>query len=157
MVNRNMWKLLATVAVILSAHVCPSGLAEASPGKNKKKGGAPVTQGSEVPPKSAPKPLSIVGKVLYGDSDATEDIAVVSVKEVFDHLPSYRKIQEENLKKTKARYHFLITQANEEFQAAVEAVARSGSIVAVVEKGGVENADDRVDDVTQKVIAQISE
>lgn len=158
MVNRNMWKLLAPVALIFSAALGPDAYG-AYPGKGKGDGSPPQAEPgkTEDPAKEAPKPLAIVGKVVYGDASATENIAVVSVKEIFDHLPSYKKIQEENVKKTKARYHFLITQANEEFQAALEAVARTGSIVAVVEKGGVENADDWVVDLTAKVIAQITE
>ena len=43
--------------------------------------------------------------------------------EVFAAIPSYKKIKTENVPKHKARYHILITRANEEFQTAVQAIA----------------------------------
>lgn len=187
MAMRNMWKLLATIAIILPALLCgstveaavdkggkaPSATKSGKKSRKTKQGGsaepasvdpAPAAEpGSDEPatePGSDPAPaapMRIVGKVVYGDASASENLATVDVKEVFDHLPSYRKIQEENLKKTKARYHFLLAQANEEFRTAVTSAARTAGVLAVVEAGGVENPDDSVTDLTAKVIEDLDD
>ena len=99
-------------------------------------------------------PARVVGRVVYGEAKG-KVIATVDVKKVFQHIPSYRKIQQENLKKTKARYHFLISQANQAFQQAVEIEALTQSIDVVVEAGGVENAGADVVDLTDTVIKRI--
>lgn len=110
--------------------------------------GTPAAKGKDGPPR-------ITGRVVYGDAKGGGVIATVDVKKVFGHIPAYRKISQENLKKTKARYHFLISQANEAFQQAVELEASTKSVDVVVEKGGVENADQTVVDLTDKVIKRI--
>lgn len=97
----------------------------------------------------------VVGRVIYGVAAKAGSRAVVDVKKVFEHISSYQKIRDENLKKTKARYHFLLAEANQEFQQAVEIVALAESVDVVVETGGIENADATVVDLTDKVIARI--
>ena len=96
-------------------------------------------QSPPVPP--VPPVPRITGRVIhgsiYGELAAGRKVAEVDVSKVFEVIPAYKKIRRENLKKTKAQYHILIAQANQEFQAAVEAEALHQDIVLVVEKGGV--------------------
>ena len=110
-----------------------SGADDKAPAQKSKSGAGQ----SEQPP---PAP-TITGRVIhgsiYGQLAVGEKVAVVDISRVFEVIPAYQKIKREQLKKTKAQYHILIAQANQEFQAAVEAEAVHAGLGLVVEKGGV--------------------
>lgn len=130
-----------------------TGAAKAS-GTGGEPAGAGSTSANQVPPPPE-EPPAVTGEVIYGDLWSYQTVATVDVERVFEHLPSYKKIQSENLKKTKARYHFLIAQANDELRAAVARAAKAQSIDVVVEKGGADESDARVVDLTDEVIEAI--
>ncbi len=97
--------------------------------------------------------LRVTGKVLYGDVVQVRKAAVVDVQKVFAAIPAYKKIKTENVPKHKARYHILVSQANQEFQAAVQAVALHDAFDLVAEKGGTQGG--APTDITDQVLARI--
>lgn len=97
--------------------------------------------------------LQVTGKVLYGDVVQVRKAAVVDVQKVFAAIPAYKKIKTENVPKHKARYHILVNQANQEFQAAVQAVALHDAFDLVAEKGGTRGG--APTDITDQVLARI--
>lgn len=95
----------------------------------------------------------VTGKIIYGEIKGARRVATVDVKRSFAKIPSYQRIQKENIKKTKAEYHILVAKANQEFQLAVEAAALRGFVDLVVEKGGIKGgADLELVDITDTVI-----
>lgn len=104
----------------------------------------------------ATKPLpkvAIRGKVLVGDAKSFHSIAIVSRREVFDVIPAIRTLRAEKTGKDSARYHFLVYEANREFQRALLAAAARRGVDLVVEEGGVEAAGIEVADLTADAIA----
>ncbi|MFH0943860.1 MAG: hypothetical protein V2A76_01575 [Planctomycetota bacterium] len=124
--------------------------AEGADGKEQQGAPAPEEASSKEPSTQA---MRITGRVIYGsvygELEPGQKVAVVDVSGVFDVIPAYRKIQRENLKKTKAQYHILMDQANKEFAAAVEAEALHAGFGLVIEKGGVTGV--RVVDISEKL------
>ena len=95
----------------------------------------------------------MTGKVIFGQAAGAQRVATVDVKRCFARIPSYRKIQKQNIKKTKAEYHILVAKANERFQTAVETAALTGYVDLVVEKGGIRGGEGvELVDITQEVI-----
>ncbi len=103
----------------------------------------------------ATKPLpkvAIRGKVLVGDAKSFHSVAVVERREVFDVIPAIRTLRAEKVSKDSARYHFLVYEANREFQRALIAAAARRGVDLVVEAGGVEAAGIEVHDLTDDAI-----
>lgn len=123
------------------------GAAAENPAENPAEEPAAETPGTE-------EKLRVTGKILYGDALQVRKVAVVDVQKVFAAIPAYRKIQTENVPKHKARYHILVSQANQEFQAAVHAVALHDAFDLVVEKGGLKGGTST--DITELVLTRVS-
>lgn len=123
-------------------------------GKKDKQAPAPEEAASESESTGA---MRLTGRVIHGsvhgELEPGKKVAVVDISGVFEVIPAYKKIQRENLKKTKAQYHILIAQANEEFTAAVEAEALHGGFGLVIEKGGVTGV--QVVDISEKLKARL--
>lgn len=96
----------------------------------------------------------VTGRVVLGQAEGATHPALVDVQQVFKEIPAYQKVKKENLSRTKARYHILVNQANEEFLAAVKAVALRQGLDLVVEKGGLYTRQ-RIPDITESVIQQL--
>ncbi len=96
---------------------------------------------------------TVTGKVVFGDPATAQKFVVVDVDKVFAEIPAYRKIKQESVSKSKARYHILIAQANEDFQVAVQLVALQEGADVVVEKGGLKGV--KAVDITDAVLKRI--
>ncbi len=104
----------------------------------------------EPPPEVAVPVFQVTGRIVAGQKAGALKVAVVDIGRAFDKIPAYQKLKKEDLKNTKARYHFLVAEANQKFQAAVNLVAARGSFDLVVEKGGVKGLE--VADITDEVV-----
>ncbi len=107
----------------------------------------------------ATKPLprvTISGKVLLGDSKAFRTIATVDRRKVFETIPAVRTLRTEKVARDSARYHFLIYEANREFQRIVGLAALRQSIDLVVEAGGVLAAGIDIVDLTPATLAVLA-
>ena len=118
-------------------------------------GAVAPTESTVVEPSATPaaETVRVTGKIVYGAAHQARRVAEVDVQAVFASIPAYKKIKTENVPKHKARYHILISRANEEFQTAVQAIALHGTYDLVVEKGGVSGVEptDITDDVVKRV------
>lgn len=107
----------------------------------------------------ATKPLprvTISGKVLLGDTKAFRTVATVDRRKVFDAIPAVRTLRTEKVVRDSARYHFLIYEANREFQRVVGLAALRQSIDLVVEVGGVLAAGIDIIDLTPATMAVLT-
>ncbi len=104
----------------------------------------------------ATKPLpkvSISGKVLIGDAKSFHSVAIVDRRQVFEAIPAIRTLRAEKTPRDSARYHFLVYEANREFQRAITAAASRRGIDLVVEAGGVQAAGIEVANLNEDAIA----
>lgn len=107
----------------------------------------------------ATKPLprvTISGKVLFGDARSFRSVATVDRRSVFDAIPAIKTLRTERVERNSARYHFLIYEANREFQRLVGLAALRQSIDLVVEAGGVMAAGIEVLDLTPATLAALA-
>jgi hypothetical protein len=107
----------------------------------------------------ATKPLprvTISGKVLLGDTKAFRTIATVDRRRVFEAIPAIRALKVEKVARDSARYHFLIYEANREFQRVIGLAALQRSIDLVVEVGGVMAAGIDIVDLTSSSLAVLA-
>jgi len=105
------------------------------------------------PASATAETVRVTGKIVYGAATQARKVAEVDVQKVFASIPAYQKIKSENVPKHKARYHILISRANEEFQTAVQAIALHGTYDLVVEKGGVSGVESI--DITDEVVKRV--
>lgn len=110
-------------------------------------------------PAHATKPLprvSITGRILLGDAKSFHAVATVDRTKVFAAIPAIKTLLAEKVPHNTARYHFLIYEANREFQRAIATAARSLGTDLVVEQGGVSAAGIDVVDLTATAVAVFS-
>lgn len=97
----------------------------------------------------------ITGRALLGEPQLArfaQRIGEVDVERCFAAIPAMKTIKQEELRPTRARYHFLMRQANVDLQRAIAAAASRRGVTLVVERGGVQNAGDKSIDLTQSVL-----
>ncbi|MCC7173144.1 MAG: hypothetical protein IT459_22030 [Planctomycetes bacterium] len=97
----------------------------------------------------------ITGRALLGEPQLArfaQRIGEVDVERCFDAIPAMKTIKQEELRPTRARYHFLMRQANVDLQRAIAAAASRRGVTLVVERGGVQNGGDKSIDLTQSVL-----
>ncbi|MBL8767855.1 MAG: hypothetical protein JNL94_10840 [Planctomycetes bacterium] len=97
----------------------------------------------------------VTGRALLGEPQLARfarRIGEVDVERCFEAIPAWRTIKQEELRSTRARYHFLMRQANVDLQRAIAAAAAQRGVTLVVERGGIQNAGDKAVDLTQSVL-----
>ncbi|MSR46074.1 MAG: hypothetical protein EXS13_03245 [Planctomycetes bacterium] len=107
----------------------------------------------------ATKPLprvTISGRVLFGQAKSFRAVGTVDRRAVFDAIPAIKTLRAERVGPNSARYHFLIYEANREFQRAIATVALLRSVDLVVEVGGVAAAGIDVHDLTAPLVAAVA-
>lgn len=97
----------------------------------------------------------ITGRALLGEPQLArfaQRIGEVDVERCFTAIAAWKTIKQEELRPTRARYHFLMRQANLDLQRAIAAAAARRGVTLVVERGGIQNAGDKSIDLTQSVL-----
>lgn len=97
----------------------------------------------------------VTGRALLGEPQLArfaQRIGEVDVERCFQAIPAWKTIKQEELRPTRARYHFLMRQANVDLQRAIAAAAARRGVTLVVERGGIQNAGDKTLDLTQSVL-----
>ena len=94
-------------------------------------------------------------KIYFGKPNKVTKPAVVARKKVYDKIPAYKKIKQEKLKPTDARYHFLVREASEKFKKAVKKVAKAKGYDLVAEKNAILVPGKILPDITKDVIKKI--
>ena len=94
-------------------------------------------------------------KIYYGKANKAKKPAVVKLKKVYKHIPAYRRIVEEGLKKTEARYHLLMAQASKAFRKALSKVAKEKGYDLIAEFGAIKVKDKKLQDITKLAIKKI--
>ena len=94
-------------------------------------------------------------KIRYGDyhtfdSSKNHLVGVVKSVDVYEHIPEYKTIQKEKVKKGTARYTQLMLTCTKKFRGSLSKVAATYSYKLIVEIGGV--SDYPTTDVTKLVI-----
>ena len=93
-------------------------------------------------------------KVRYGnvsqfDPARNDKVGVVDSKEVYTHIPSYKRIVDEKIEKGSAKYTKLMMEATATYRKSIFKIGNS-HYVLIVEKGGV--TDYPVTNVTEQCI-----
>ncbi len=99
--------------------------------------------------------LLLEGRVVLGVRRTARTGAVLDICRCFQVIPAFQRIRREEMPRTRADYHFLMAQATEQFEDAVEAVAfREGvDLVIGVDKNVEIPAGTR--DLTEDVVAEL--
>ncbi len=93
--------------------------------------GTAATGTAIIPPAVDPV-LGLEGRVVYGVRRTARNGAVIDMCRCFQQIPAYQRIRREDLPRTRADYHFLMTQATSQFEDAVEAVALRAEVELVI-------------------------
>lgn len=91
-------------------------------------------------------------KVYFGFVDAFTSPAVVDSARVLESLPPMKRIRDEKVSKESAKWHLLISEANNQFQKVLKNVAKSGGYDLIAEVGSV-SGPRAVPNITDDVIA----
>ena len=106
----------------------------------------------------ATKPLphvTITGRVLVGDAKSFARVGIVDRRELFALVPAFRELRRSNVSRDSAQYHFLLYEANRQFQQALVRAASALSVDLVVESGGVRAAGIDVVDLTSRTRVEL--
>jgi hypothetical protein len=106
----------------------------------------------------ATKPLphvTITGRVLVGDAKSFARVGTVDRRELFALVPAFRELRRSNVSRDSAQYHFLLYEANRQFQQALVRAASALSVDLVVEAGGVRAAGIDVVDLTARTRVEL--
>src|SRR5882724_3651521 len=79
----------------------------------------------------ATKPLphvTITGRVLVGDAKSFVRVGTVDRRELFALVPAFRELRRSNVPHDSAQYHFLLYEANRQFQQALVRAAGALSV-----------------------------
>jgi hypothetical protein len=91
-------------------------------------------------------------KVYFGFVDAFTTPAVVDSARVLESLPPMKRIRDEKVTKESAKWHLLISDANNQFQRVLKNVAKSGGYDLIAEVGSV-SGPRAVPNITDEAIA----
>lgn len=80
--------------------------------------------------------------IYYGEGEHPKAPAVISADEVWDAIPEYRKIVDQDLSEDDPKYHLLMKRATERFQKALGKIAKRESYDMIGEVGSIESAGD---------------
>jgi hypothetical protein len=106
----------------------------------------------------ATKPLphvTITGRVLLGDAKSFVRVGIVDRRELFPLVPAFRELRRSNVSHDSAQYHFLLYEANRQFQQALVRAAKALAVDLVVEAGGVRAAGIDVVDLTARTRVEL--
>jgi len=106
----------------------------------------------------ATKPMphvTITGRVLVGNAKSFIRVGTVDRAELFKLVPAYRELVRSGVARDSAPYHFLLYQANRQFQQALARAATASGVDLVVESGGVRAAGIEVVDLTPGTRAEL--
>jgi hypothetical protein len=106
----------------------------------------------------ATKPLphvTITGRVLVGDAKSFVRVGTVDRRELFPLVPAFRELRRSNVSHDSAQYHFLLYEANRQFQQALVRAAKALAVDLVVEAGGVRAAGIDVVDLTARTRVEL--
>lgn len=99
----------------------------------------------------ATKPLphvTITGRILLGDARSFVRVGTVDRAALFPLVPAFQELRRRKVTRDSAEYHFLLYEANRQFQQALARAAKQASVDLVVEVGGVRAAGIDVFDLT---------
>jgi hypothetical protein len=93
-------------------------------------------------------------KIYYGNPKQFSRPAVLSLKEVFHHIPAYKELLKENIAPGDARYWLLLNKANKAFNKALREVAQTKGYDLIGEIGAIRYQDKKrvVPEITALVI-----
>ena len=94
-------------------------------------------------------------KVYYGKVKDFSSPSTINRKKVYAVIPSWKKIKDENIKKSDARYHFLLKEASNTFRKYVKKVAVEKGYDLVAEKSAIKVTGKDLPDITKVVIKKI--
>jgi len=77
------------------------------------------------------------GSIYYGSGKHPKTPAVCSADDVWAEIPEYKKIVEEELTESDARYHLLLKRATKRFQRALKKLARREGYDMIGETGSI--------------------
>jgi len=106
----------------------------------------------------ATKPLphvTITGRVLVGDAKSFLRVGIVDRRELFPSVPAFRELRRSSVSHDSAQYHFLLYEANRQFQQALVRAAKALAVDLVVEAGGVRAAGIDVVDLTARTRVEL--
>lgn len=106
----------------------------------------------------ATKPLphvTVTGRILLGDAKSFVRVGTVDRRALFPLVPAFRELRRKNVPRDSAEYHFLLYEANRQFQQALVRAASAASVDLVVEVGGVRAAGIDVVDLTDKTRVEL--
>jgi hypothetical protein len=109
--------------------------------------------GSPALARHATKPLphvTVTGRVLVGDPKSFVRVGTVDRAALFPLVPAFKELRRTRVPKDSAQYHFLLYEANRQFQQALVRAAKVDSVDLVVEAGGVRAAGIDVADLTAR-------
>ena len=99
----------------------------------------------------ATKPMphvTVTGRVLVGDAKSFVRVGTVDRRVIFATVPAFRELRRSKAPRDSAQYHFLLYEANRQFQQALVRAAKAAAIDLVVDAGGVRAAGIEVADLT---------
>lgn len=106
----------------------------------------------------ATKPLphvTVTGRILLGSAKSFVRVGTVDRHGLFPAIPAFRELRRRSVPRDSAEYHFLLYEANRQFQRALMRAASEMSVDLVVEAGGVRAAGIDVVDLTEKTRVEL--
>ena len=106
----------------------------------------------------ATKPLphvTVTGRVILGDVKSFCRIGTVDRRDLFKFVPAFRELVRSGVPHDSAEYHFLLYEANRQFQQALMRAAKALGVDLVVEAGGVRAAGITVVDLTPQTSTEL--